>query len=93
MPGRPRRQVLGLGLSVLLLLLLLPALAVALSFPGKDYFTAAGSSLGLIDDDPRAAGSDQDGGVSTGTTMVAAKYRDGVIVGADSRSVKSKLGG
>jgi hypothetical protein len=89
-PGRPRRQ--GLGLSVLVVVLLLPALAVAISFPGQEYFSSAGSSLGLIDDDPLAAGCGQDlGGVSTGTTMVAAKYRDGVIVGADSRSVKSKF--
>jgi hypothetical protein len=50
--------------------------------------------LGLIDDDPIAAAADGDsamGGVSTGTTMVAAKYKDGVVIGADSRSVKSKF--
>lgn len=72
-------------------LVLFPLLAVAISFPGHEYFSSAGSSLGLIDDEPPAAGTRQDHSVvSTGTTMVAAKYRDGVIVGADSRSVKSK---
>ncbi|GAB5035142.1 proteasome subunit beta type-6 [Nannochloropsis oceanica] len=71
-------------------LVLFPLLAVAISFPGHEYFSSAGSSLGLIDDEPPAAGTRQDHSVvSTGTTMVAAKYRDGVIVGADSRSVKN----
>jgi hypothetical protein len=81
-----------------MLLFFFPVIIVAVSRPGQEYPRGSSFNLGLIDDNANdgasaglgAGGVDFLGGLSTGTTMVAAKYKDGVVVGADSRSVKSK---